>query len=576
MNTKLKKNLMRGLAAATAVVAMAGAFAAPAMAGTGTAQNFGPKLGNLFLTIPDGNASSLFLMNTDAPCPVGQTYVAAFISHVDTLPAPQDPKNTWFNEVLRSTNNNNTSNTVPFSVPINNTITSIAGTLGLNLPSGDYNLRVRCGDSLSTVQTGYFEQNITIANPTTPANNAAATYTTVAKPPVVTPTVATTPATVDQNVSTVLSATVAGPAESVTGKPRGTVQFMDGVTSIGGLQTLDATGKASVSFNSAVLGAHSITAVYSGDPFYFNPATSPAAAVTVAAVPNGELTTAAIAVAVNGTNVSTSPANISTTDNVTLSGTVTAPSFIPTTAAEGTCQYMDGAALVGSPVALTNGVCGSMTLGQLPAKAYNYTVKFLTANAGRYLASESSPFRVNADTSLIAPAVETINVTVEAGALTISLKDPAKSQVNMTTPVLTPDASMLTSTGTMQTVTVADLRAGNPGWTATGQVTDFKGMAMANTGKIIRGNNLGWTPIANPNKSASQTIDLGGPVASPNLPIDAAAPASALGLFSPSALASAAANHGTGTADLDANLTLNVPTNPVAGLYTATLTLTVA
>lgn len=54
---------------------------------------------------------------------------------------------------------------------------------------------------------------------------------------------------------------------SGTGVPTGTVTFNDGSTALGTV-SLDNTGKASYSTSSLAAGAHSITAVYSGDPDY--------------------------------------------------------------------------------------------------------------------------------------------------------------------------------------------------------------------------------------------------------------------------------------------------------------------
>jgi hypothetical protein len=567
MNTKLKRNLRRGLAAATVVVATAGAFSAPAMAAP--SNGYGPRLGSLFLTIPSGTATSLFLMNTDAPCPLPSTHVIAYISHVDTLPAPQDPANTWDGIILRSPDANNTTNDVPMAIPINNTITATATTVGKNLPSGDYNIKIRCQNSLSTVITGHFEGNFTLTNPNSPVNNQISTYTSVAQPAVVAPTVlvASSLPTFIQGATTTLSATVAQPAAALGGMPKGKVEFFDGATSLGGATSLNATGVASLTNSTLAVGTHSITAAYSGDAFYYTPVTSAPVSVVVTAAP-AVTTTTTIAATINGA-VATSPANGSTTDNVSLTGTVAPASSV------GTCQYFDGASPLGLPAPVVNGVCPVKDLGQSPEKLYSYTVKFVPTNPAVFLASESGVFAVNLVASSIAPAVETVNVTVEAGALTISLADATKSQVTMSVPVLTTDARMLTSTGTMQTVRVADLRAGNPGWTAKGQVSNFLGQVPANSGKIIRGNNLGWTPKLI-SKNTNQTIVMGTAVLSPDLPIDAAAAVSGTGIFAPVVLATAAANAGTGTADLGADLTLNVPTNTVAGLYSATLTLTVA
>lgn len=64
--------------------------------------------------------------------------------------------------------------------------------------------------------------------------------------------------------SVTFTATVIAVAPA-SGTPGGTVQFMDGTTTIGSRQTLDASGHASYSTSSLNAATHSITAVYCGD-----------------------------------------------------------------------------------------------------------------------------------------------------------------------------------------------------------------------------------------------------------------------------------------------------------------------
>ena len=73
-----------------------------------------------------------------------------------------------------------------------------------------------------------------------------------------------------------LAATVSGYA------PTGSVQFKDGGVDLGGTVTL-VDGSASYATNTLIVGSHSITAVYSGDPNNAG-STSAVASVSVAAV----------------------------------------------------------------------------------------------------------------------------------------------------------------------------------------------------------------------------------------------------------------------------------------------------
>jgi len=79
-------------------------------------------------------------------------------------------------------------------------------------------------------------------------------------------------------VSVTFTATVTGP----NAIPTGTITFLDGATTIG-TGILDATGKATMSISSLVVGNHSITVQYGGDS-NFNAVTSSSITQTVNAV----------------------------------------------------------------------------------------------------------------------------------------------------------------------------------------------------------------------------------------------------------------------------------------------------
>jgi Bacterial Ig-like domain (group 3)/NHL repeat len=75
-----------------------------------------------------------------------------------------------------------------------------------------------------------------------------------------------------------ITATATGPG----GTPSGTITFFNGTTQIGTPQTVNSSGAASVTTSFAAAGTFSITAVYSGDPF-FKVSTSTPAPLTVVA-----------------------------------------------------------------------------------------------------------------------------------------------------------------------------------------------------------------------------------------------------------------------------------------------------
>ncbi|MGD0443050.1 MAG: Ig-like domain repeat protein [Edaphobacter sp.] len=76
--------------------------------------------------------------------------------------------------------------------------------------------------------------------------------------------------------------TITSASTGVGGTPTGTVTFFNGTAQIGTPQALNSSGQASVTTSFAAAGIPSITAVYSGDPF-FNASTSKPASLSVVA-----------------------------------------------------------------------------------------------------------------------------------------------------------------------------------------------------------------------------------------------------------------------------------------------------
>ncbi len=76
--------------------------------------------------------------------------------------------------------------------------------------------------------------------------------------------------------------TITATATGTGGTPSGTVTFFNGTTQIGTPQTLNSSGQASVTTSFAVAGTPSITAVYSGDPFFLVSTSAPATLSVVA------------------------------------------------------------------------------------------------------------------------------------------------------------------------------------------------------------------------------------------------------------------------------------------------------
>jgi sugar lactone lactonase YvrE len=155
------------------------------------------------------------------------------------------------------------------------------------------------------------------------------------------------PATSSYGQAVQLSASIAPAPAS------GSVQFFDGSTSLG---TVPVTaGAASLSISSLAPGAHSLTAVYSGDGAAYLGSTSAAFVETV----NKIATTTAASSSLN-------PANAG--QAVTFSATVS-PS-----AATGTVQFFDGATSLGT--ASLSGGAASISISALAAGSHSITAVY--------------------------------------------------------------------------------------------------------------------------------------------------------------------------------------------------------
>ncbi|GLZ40997.1 Ig-like domain-containing protein [Actinokineospora sp. NBRC 105648] len=402
---------------------------------------------------------------------------------------------------------------------------------------GTYTIAVNCVDQFAAETKGTFTRNVYFTTATAwqlnDPNQPVNTTTALAVSP-------NAPVLVGANVT--LTATVT-PATAT-----GTVQFKDGANNVGSPVTV-VNGVATLSTTALQAGNRSLSAAFTGATALIGNSASPAVAYQVNA-PVATPTTTALAVTPSGT-----AAQYST---VTLSATVNPA------AAAGTVQFLDGANNLGSPVAVT---AGSATLSTttLAVGAHNFTARFIPANAAAYVTSTSAAVALDVTAFAGVTAGENITTTVLAGELLISV---ANENVVLPSPVMAADGSLLTTSGSLNTIKVTDTRAGNPGWNVSGQVTDF-----VNGANSINGANLGWTPKL-VDKAAVQNITVGAAVNPANAIAPGATAPNGLGLAAARVLATAASLGGNGTENLSADLALNVPTSTVAGTYTARLTLT--
>jgi len=127
--------------------------------------------------------------------------------------------------------------------------------------------------------------------------------------------------------------------------------------------------------------------------------------------------------------------------------------------------------------------------------------------------------------------------------------------------------------GTLLDITVTDIRTEHPGWSVSGQESDFTDSGAA-AGDTISGNQLGWTPYIVSRNQLGWTPSLlswwrGG--VAPGPPVAPADP----GLGTTAAiLASAEEGSGFGTYVLSASVVLDIPPTAAGGPYGGSLTIT--
>jgi hypothetical protein len=362
-----------------------------------------------------------------------------------------------------------------------------------------------------------------------------------------TTTVAGSAASGQQGTAATFTATVSPAAAT------GTVQFLDDGTPVGTPATV-TNGTATLTTSALPVGAQSITAAFTPGTGTYQSSTSTAAfTYTVTAAP-AQATTTALGVTPNGTAVQNSA--------VTLTATVAPASGTGVPA--GTVQFTDGTANLGAPVPVKADGTASLTLSTLATGTHSFNAAFTTSN-GSYLSSATTtatPYAITAQPGV--STSEPVTATVPAGTLAIAF--PQGSSVTLPTAALDANGDLFQTSGTMTAVAVTDTRAGDPGWTVSGQIQDFVSTTVSSN--TISGENLGWTPTV-VDKSAAQTVALGN-VVDPGNGI-AAGDAGNLGLKGSKTLATGT---GLGTSHLSAGLAMNIPTSTPAGSYTATLTLT--
>jgi hypothetical protein len=178
-------------------------------------------------------------------------------------------------------------------------------------------------------------------------------------------TATTTAVTSSVNPSTYGSSVTFTATVTPSSGPTGGVTFKDGSTALS-TQPLSATGQASYQTSSLTAGAHSITAVYSGDST------------------NASSTSPALSQSVSPASTNTS---ISGPSSSTYGQQVTFTAGVTPAAATGSVQFFDGATSLGT-FPLSNGTA-SLSASALGAGGHTITAKYL--GDANYMSSTSAP-----------------------------------------------------------------------------------------------------------------------------------------------------------------------------------------
>jgi len=271
---------------------------------------------------------------------------------------------------------------------------------------------------------------------------------------------------------------------------------------------------------------------------------------------SADLQTWSVAVAKTTPSVSlTALKNADTT--VTLTATVKKADGVTTaTDAVGSVKFFSPAATQIGTGTVANGVA-TFTTGTNAVGTYSYTADFVGSADPNYNDSAvSAPATVTFSGPNSGQTTLTVTIPSGIGALTLS---GVPTAVNLGTAAL--NGSLLTASAPLGTITVTDTRqTGSSNWSLTGQDTDFTSGA-----KSFDGGYLGWAPAL----VGTANAGVAGPAV---LPIAGGAGLKA----APQVLASGGVVVGTPATTVGAQLNLAVPAQTAAGVYTSTLTITLA
>jgi hypothetical protein len=182
--------------------------------------------------------------------------------------------------------------------------------------------------------------------------NQAATTTTLASVP--------NPSVSGQTVT--FTATV-GATSPGAGTPTGTVNFLEGTTTLASGVTLNGSDQATFTISSLAVGSHTITANYSGDTSFMASTGDDSAAPQV--VDKASTTTAV--------DSTPNPSTAGTTVTFTASVTATSPGAGTPT---GTVNFLEGTTTLASSVTLNGSDQATFTISSLAAGSHTITANY--------------------------------------------------------------------------------------------------------------------------------------------------------------------------------------------------------
>ncbi len=190
----------------------------------------------------------------------------------------------------------------------------------------------------------------------------------------------------------------------------GTVQFMDGTTNLGAPMTI-AEGVATFATNSLIVGAHPITAVYSGDASHLG---APSGVLTQTVSSLATSTTLAISPSSTPDSPLTPQTVVTLTATVTSDGTAVSPGLVRF--CDATAPHCAGSAIVGT-AQLTS--TGTAVLRFAPGSgSHSYIAVF--AGTTTNITSTSTPQAVTVSSPTTFPTTTTITPSGSAGNYTLT------------------------------------------------------------------------------------------------------------------------------------------------------------